>query len=51
MMDEEIASSPDSFTPWLKMEWSQITSRYLDDILDGNDSPIAVLKNQSQSTT
>ena len=51
MMDEEIASSPDSFTPWLKMEWSQITSRYLDNILEGNDSPIAVVQNQSQSTT
>ena len=48
-MDDEIAASPDSFTPWLKMEWSQITCRYLDNILAGNDSSIAVM--QSQTTT
>ncbi len=50
-MDEMIAATPESFTPWLKMEWSQITRRYLDNILGGNDSSIAVISNESRSTT
>ena len=50
-MDDEIASSPERFTPWLKMEWSQITSRYLDKLLSGNSSSIAVNQNQRGSTT
>lgn len=32
-MDTEIASAPERFTPWLKMEWAQITNSHLDDIL------------------
>ncbi len=32
-LESEIAGSPEKFTPWLKMEWAQITNSYLDTIL------------------
>jgi len=32
-LESEIATSPKQFTPWLKMELAQISSRYLDQIL------------------
>lgn len=31
-LDQEILAEPDSFTPWFKMEWEQIRSRYADTI-------------------
>ena len=36
-MEAELAAAPDSFTPWLKMEWAQISSRYLDGILGSSE--------------
>lgn len=32
-LDAELADNPDGFTPWLKLEWAEIKSRYLDDLL------------------
>ena len=32
-LESEIATSPERFTPWLKMELAQLSSRYLDQIL------------------
>lgn len=31
-LDEEIRSQPGQFTPWLKMEWSALRSRYRDQL-------------------
>lgn len=35
-LTEEISADPDSFTPWLKMEWEVIRREYLDAILQKN---------------
>ncbi len=35
-LESEVAASPENFTPWLKMEWAQITNSYLDDILQSS---------------
>ena len=32
-LTEEIETDGERFTPWLKLEWQQITQRYLEDIL------------------
>jgi isopentenyl-diphosphate delta-isomerase len=32
-LNDELASEPDRFTPWFKLEWSHIQEHYLDDIL------------------
>jgi isopentenyl-diphosphate delta-isomerase len=32
-LESEVAGSPENFTPWLKMEWAQITNCHLDTIL------------------
>ncbi len=34
-LESEVAASPENFTPWLKMEWAQITNSYIDNILSG----------------
>jgi len=41
-MESELAASPESFTPWLKLEWAQITSSYLDAILQDSESGASV---------
>jgi len=33
-LDLEIAASPERFSPWMKLEWQQITANHLDRILD-----------------
>ena len=35
-LESEMASSPESFTPWLKMEWAQIANSHLDAILQSS---------------
>ena len=35
-LDEELATHPDRFTPWFKMEWTQIRNDFLDGIIKGN---------------
>ncbi|HEY5623154.1 MAG TPA: isopentenyl-diphosphate Delta-isomerase [Gammaproteobacteria bacterium] len=50
-MQAEIESSSDNFTPWLKMEWAHIMDRYLDNILNGNDSSFAVNPSEGSQTT
>ncbi len=37
-LESEVADAPQSFTPWLKMEWAQITNSYLDAILEGSEA-------------
>lgn len=37
-LDAELAAAPEQFTPWLKMEWAEIKSTYLDDILSPSAS-------------
>jgi len=32
-LDSEIAANPAAFTPWLRLEWTQITARYLPQLL------------------
>lgn len=32
-LTREIAASPDSFSPWMKMEWQRITTDFLDQVL------------------
>jgi len=32
-LSHEIATDGDNYTPWLKLEWEQITAHYLDDVL------------------
>lgn len=32
-LDAELAKSPDSFTPWLKLEWAELEATYLPQIL------------------
>jgi isopentenyl-diphosphate delta-isomerase len=34
-LESEVAASPENFTPWLKMEWAQITNSHIDNILSG----------------
>jgi isopentenyl-diphosphate delta-isomerase len=33
-LSREIAAEPERFSPWMKLEWQQITANYLDRILD-----------------
>lgn len=40
-LENEVAASPESFTPWLKMEWAQITNSYLDDILQATGTSVS----------
>ncbi len=35
-LESEMASTPESFTPWLKMEWAQIANSHLDAILQSS---------------
>jgi isopentenyl-diphosphate delta-isomerase type 1 len=36
-LDTEIAANPAAFTPWLKLEWADITARYLPQLLAAAD--------------
>lgn len=38
-LDAELAAAPERFTPWLKLEWAEIKSAYLEDILSA--APVA----------
>jgi isopentenyl-diphosphate delta-isomerase len=42
-VESELAASPESFTPWLKMEWAQIANSYLDTILRGPEADGAII--------
>jgi len=39
-LEAELAASPENFTPWLKMEWAQICSSYIDEILQSASTRI-----------
>lgn len=32
-LDAELAAAPERFTPWMKLEWAELKSRFLDDLL------------------
>ena len=39
-LESEVAASPERFTPWLKLEWAQISNSYLDEILQATGSRV-----------
>lgn len=40
-LSREIAADPERFSPWMKLEWQQITTRHLERILDDCRKPHA----------
>jgi isopentenyl-diphosphate delta-isomerase len=35
-LEDELATNPDQFTPWFKLEWAHIKDNYLDRIMAGS---------------
>lgn len=35
-LEAELAASPETFTPWLKMEWTEIANHFIDDVLESS---------------